>query len=150
MDTNKFIEKLEEEGFVGVDVNLEISLFEYYLAYNPNTNILIQAVPINIDDFNNDEAKNINQYKFDSMTVDEEEIKESLEEIDDGFFDCVGTTKEDYYKMFKNSQSLVYIIQDLNSYNGKFNESFLYEYSLCEHPSYEFLNGEELLLKIKD
>lgn len=101
------IKVLEENNYIdGSDIDLNISLFEYGSIRNPKTGDVLYY-------FNR---------HFDWTTVTIDDVIEALNELNGGFFDFIGSTKEDELLNLDNDH-LIFIINSLNTYNGYFQQS---------------------------
>jgi len=99
-------ETLESLGFIGVDVCLEISLFEYHFLYSEKLEIMIA----NISRTQAETDKVHWQY------LPKQEIIDELTDIDNGFYDYIGTSEADY----KDKLNFMHAVGDLISYHGSF------------------------------
>ena len=105
---------LGQAGYSGLDADLKISLLEYQLVYNDKTGHYISCYnPDLLDELEDDLS-----ILFDAGYIDRDDILDALKELNDGFFDFIGTNRADYTTLLtKDSTNLVLIISDINSYN---------------------------------
>lgn len=119
-------QKLQKAGFSdAVDVSPEISLFEYGIIRNPKTEETILTYPSYVWEEMEKEIM------FDSFTISLEEVKETLEEMEKGFFDFIGSYKEREIKNL-NNEYLTNMIQSIRDYNGTFPFSPCYSVEVIE------------------
>ncbi len=105
-----------------VDIDFRVSFFEYGIARNPKNNFVIYSLLGATEE-------TINNYSYDYTIVRIEEIIVAINDIEQGFFDYIGQEKEACLKELSNNY-LSYWILSLNSYNGIFNDSCTWNYSL--------------------
>ena len=118
----KIIKELEKNGYTdGVDISIEISFFEYGIIRNPKTNkVLYRSLrPYCLTD-------GVDIFGYDWTNVEINDVIEALEEIENGFYDYIGSDKETELKHLDN-EDLSYIISSINNYNGYFNDSLYYD-----------------------
>lgn len=101
----KLEQALKDNGFVGIDMSLDISLFEYGMIYSEQRSELIQFTqnPYDVKD-----EKDI--WFVYQGGIDEDYVLSELESVNQGFYETLGTTKEEY-----EDSSLSMIIYDLIS-----------------------------------
>ena len=98
---------LADRGFIGSDVSPDISLGEYGLLWNPKDGTAVVTLPYN------DTAE------FALYHISEEEVRETLKEVPDGFFDFIGSTREEELKAL-NTGMVPHLIESIQQYNGHF------------------------------
>lgn len=103
---NLTINKLEEQGFVGQDLGLDISLFEYGLAWKENDKEIEFIYAIKHDDINS---------RFDRVSIAKSiEVRKEYDWVDfDEVESFVGATPAEWDKL-----ELTQKIADLLSYYG--------------------------------
>lgn len=109
------LEELNEEEYTDrVDVDFDISLYEYGVVRNPqNDQTLIGIKPSN-DGLYTD-------YAVTYISLDD--IKEVIENMEDGFFNYIDQPKEEILEILNNDHIAPYI-QYVDSYNGYFRDQF--------------------------
>ena len=114
---NKLIELtelLEKKGyFDGVDVSTDISLYDYGLIRNKDTNSVVFCISPEMG---------YPDFKFDITTVSKEEIENDLKEIEAGYFSFIGSTLEQELQYIENGH-IANTIQSINMYNGLYDQS---------------------------
>jgi hypothetical protein len=101
-----------------VDVNWEISLYEYGLIRNPRTNKTIYC--LNTYDLDASWGKDLKtEPHLVSTFISLQDVKEALENLDNGFFSFIGETKENVISNITNEYLTSYI-QSIDAYNGSF------------------------------
>lgn len=100
---------LEQLGYEGLDVNLKISLLEYRLVYNESTSHCVLCR----NDKALDEVSDDDSILFDTCYISKSDITEALDTMDNGFYDYVGSTRDEY----KAQCSLVRALYDIINYN---------------------------------
>lgn len=106
------LDKLESLGYTDrVDISMDISLFEYGIIRNPETEKVIYYMPC------------IKEYDHTSVSI--EEIRESLNEVGEDFFSFIGSDKETELKNLDNNH-LSIMISHFNGYDGRFNDFATY------------------------
>ena len=90
-----------------IDVNFNTSLYEYGIVRNKKTNRTIIGLEV-------DEVGYYTMFMDTYITPDD--LKQVLLLQEDGFFDYVGSTREEYVDY--NGDNLVHAIHSLNMYNG--------------------------------
>lgn len=108
----------EEDYTDRVDANFDISLFEYGIVRNPKDNSVIFGESPNGD------TGLYEDYSF--GTISYEDVKDAIEEMEDGFFEFIDTPKEELLKEITPNY-LAYYIMSMNHYNGKFHESIAFK-----------------------
>jgi hypothetical protein len=104
MNDDKIIEWLNNNGFTDrVDIDAEISLFEYGIIRNPSTGRTIFAL-----------TDGIQVIGIDWSDISIEDVREALEEIESGFYDFIGSTKEEVLKNLNND----YLTNEINTIRG--------------------------------
>lgn len=112
LSDERIIELLDAKGYTDkVDVSTEISFFEYGIIRNPKTGHVIYSM----------EDEDGNRY-YDYTFVDMDEVEEDLKEIDDGFFDFIGSDLNTVLTGLDNNY-LTDIIRSMNDYNGMYQQS---------------------------
>jgi hypothetical protein len=104
---------LESLGFKGEDVGLDISLFEYGAIYSAKSGVVIWR---NFWDGATPDYK----FGWDRLSVDE--VFEQLDVIEKGFYDYVGTEKENYKEQSKSTPEIA--INDMRRYNNAFDPEY--------------------------
>ena len=125
METNRerLLELLEAKGYTDtVDASLEISLYEYGIARNPKTGDVVYCQ--NPENWGDDKIPP----SFDWTSARVKEVKEEVKQLRDGFFEFVGTPKKEYLKWIRNA-NLSNVLQDVNGWNGLFNESCNWDFT---------------------
>ena len=103
-----------------MDVDPKISLYEYGIKRDPKTNKCIVCHNIHELDVNFGEVDKYGIHPIlGSRWISFDDVKEALEESDDGYFDFIGSTKEDKLKNLDNNY-LTNHIHSLEMYNGWF------------------------------
>ena len=103
----KQIEQGEYDAFTDrIDASIDISLIEYGVIRNPETNETI---------FYQEYDQTIRKR---SITIDD--VITALNEAEPGFFDFIGTTKDDCITDIQTYKHIAYYIFSLNQYNGYF------------------------------
>jgi len=111
----KLIELLEDKGYTdGTDVDTETALLEYGLIRNPKDDHVIYALVVG------EEVKG-----FDTGWVSLNDVKEYLEEAEEGFYSFIGGSKEGELEYLSN-EHLSTIISDINGYDGWFSGELTY------------------------
>lgn len=106
-------EKLAKLGFIGTDVNPEISLFEYGLLWHPKSGTAIMTYP----DYVWDEMEA--EPLFEVQEIHIEEIIDVVEDMDDGFFSFIGEDKEEYLETLEEYPEWgANAISDVIAYGG--------------------------------
>ncbi len=116
------MKSVEEVFSDRVDVDLKISFFEYGIMRNPKTRVVIYSRPQN---------DNYDCFYYDYTIVSLEEVKEDLAEIEEGFFNFIGSNRETELKRLVNTY-LSSIIGDIYMYNGLYQQSCTWNYRLKE------------------
>ncbi len=119
--TIKQLKELEVAGFIGTDVNLEISLFEHNQIAAISEREILVLYAKQFDGY----------YKFDFTRVDIEELIEDLKEVEEGFYNFIGITR------IRNLSSIhtgnIYAINraifDINMYQGIYRENCIWNYT---------------------
>lgn len=106
-----------------VDVSFEISLGDYGIVRNPKTDEVIYGSAAN------DEG---GYGAFDTTYISLEDVREVLEDIEDGFFDYIDSNRETELNNLDNN-NLASIIYSINSYGDYFNMG-VYEVDNTEEP----------------
>ena len=112
------MKKIDEVFTDRTDVSLRVSLFEHGCIRNPKTNKVIYSR--SLDD---------GLFLYDYTYVSIEELKEDLEEIEQGYFEFGGSNREEEIKNLDNNY-LTHHITGLNAYNGLYQQSCTWSYSL--------------------
>ena len=101
------------------DVNIRVSLYEYGLIRNPNTDKVIVCLNSGIE--HNKENKPIIRTSFISF----DEVKEALEEASPGYFSFIGSDLMTEPNQLRNDY-LSLTISSMNQYSGTFNDYLYY------------------------
>lgn len=112
MNFNDFLESFTDRS----DCSAEISLFEQGMIRNTETGLTLLCIP----DYDDDDNSIIN-YTY----IELSEIKEALEEIEEGFFDFIGSTRQAEIDRLNNDY-LVGIAESINAYNGLYSDIWSY------------------------
>jgi len=112
MNFNDFLESFTDRS----DANAEVSLFEQGMIRNPKTGLTLLCLP----NWDNDDNSSIN-YTYIELT----DVKEELEEIEEGFFEFIGSTRQEEIDRLSNDY-LVSIAESINAYNGSYAVAFEY------------------------
>jgi hypothetical protein len=104
-----------------MDVSTKISLYEYGIIRDPKTNKCvvctnIHELDVNFGDLSGDSIKP----KVKIFWIDFDDVVETLEEISDGYFDFIGSTRLKELRLLDESH-LVYHIYSIEMYDGRFN-----------------------------
>lgn len=111
MYTKKDLEEMDLSDYTDtIDMSQDISLYEYGIARNPNTNDTFIGIDVDNEG---------NYILFDRIDITIEDVKEALEDVSDGFYSFIGATKEDELENLNNNYLSVNI-NSLNMYCGKF------------------------------
>jgi hypothetical protein len=109
----EFIEENDLSDFHDrCDVSIEIALGEYGFIRNPSNDEVYYL-------YTWYGGENGREYFIKKTTITLEEVREYLEESDEGFFDYIGQTKEDCLNELHNNY-LSNFIQPGNQYDGSF------------------------------
>jgi hypothetical protein len=105
-----------------VDVTTTISLYEYGIIRNPKTDKCIICInthelEANWGQLDADSIKPI--IRIDHISL--EDVKEGLEEMKQGYFDFIGSTKKEELHALDN-EYLSHHITSMNQYNGYFDQ----------------------------
>lgn len=111
----KLLDRLEKAGYRGIDCSIDISLLEYTMVAKLFKDHYFVVYCYNFD----------GDLRFDYTRVYLDSIKETLKDIDQGFYDFIGITKKEY----KNCDGISKIY-DINGYDGTFSESCDFTYSV--------------------
>lgn len=104
----ELIELLEKKDFVGTDNSMEESLFEYGLVYREKDGLTIRY------------QNNI----YDYCVIENDDLLEVINDMESGFFDWLGCTKEYYIKWFNEESNKSMFINDIYQYCDKLYEHF--------------------------
>ena len=104
----ELIEILEKKEFIGVDNSLEVSLFEYDIVYREKDGLSIRY------------QNNI----YDYCVIENDDLLEMINDMESGFFDWLGCTKEYYIKWFNEESNKSMFINDIFQYCDKLSERF--------------------------
>lgn len=104
----ELIELLEKKDFVGTDNSMEESLFEYGLVYREKDGLTIRY------------QNNI----YDYCVIENDDLLEVINDMESGFFDWLGCTKEYYIKWFNEESNKSMFIRDIYQYCDKLYERF--------------------------
>jgi len=104
----ELIEILEKKEFIGVDNSLEVSLFEYDIVYREKDGLSIRY------------QNNI----YDYCVIENDDLLEMINDMESGFFDWLGCTKEYYIKWFNEESNKSMFINDIFKYCDKLYERF--------------------------
>jgi hypothetical protein len=105
---SELISLLKENEYIGIDVDLEISLFEYNFVYNSENNTMIYSKYY----YDMDE-QNIDNYEFNIFIIEESELDEIFEENEVGICSFTGNTKSEWLNTSVQSK-----IIDIHMYCG--------------------------------
>lgn len=122
---------LDEAGFVGVDVNMTTSFFEYGLAVNTKTGLVLYSRPT-VDC--PDEDAPLDSFAYGWTRIDQDDIESALAGVEDGFYSCIGSPRDEYIATAKRVGRDFWpiAISDLNAYNGSFDDSCEFDASISE------------------
>jgi hypothetical protein len=137
----KYNQKNQDQQFVGLDVSLDTSLFEYgillhedkkeYSKTSGNEYFIIYC----LDHSQYEDSENI---KFDYTRITQNELIDTLKDIEKGFYDFTGQNKRKMIKQIKNNN--VYCIVDtihaINQYNGLYNEQCYFNETIDDYINY--------------
>jgi hypothetical protein len=98
-----------------LDISSQISLYEYGVIRNPKTNKCV--ICTNWGDLNLPEWTV--KPKVRVVYIDLDEVEGALLDINDGFFDFIGSTRSKELKVL-NNENLAYHIFSLNQWEGYF------------------------------
>lgn len=98
-----------------VDVTFDISLYEYGIVRNSNTDKTI--IGLNVDDIGN-----YTDFNWTYITL--EEVREHLKEIDDNYFSYIGVDNKNLHILNLDNANLAHEIHSINQYDGWFRDSF--------------------------
>jgi hypothetical protein len=120
MTTADVVEVLADAGFTdGLDASFEISLFEYGILYNPNSEYVIYTTPKSEA---SEGSTDPSDYAFDYTRVSVGELREVLDDLDEGFFSFTGQSRDLMNQMIDQA-AVATVIHDVNSWNGYFKDS---------------------------
>ena len=102
-----------------MDVSTTISLFEYKIIRNPKTNKCVICTNIHELECSFGEVDNKVKPKIRVEYISFEEVKEVLEEVADGYFNFIGSTRKKELKNLDND-FLTYYIFSLHQWDGSF------------------------------
>lgn len=115
----KLIELLEEKNFIGTDISLEESLLYYGMVVRKIDGFTILCT-----------ADNDRTYLFGVTTISTNDIKNAIEEMEEGFYNFIGIPKEQYINDLKidikNNNDLAVFIQDIRQYNDRLTYDIYY------------------------
>lgn len=103
-----------------MDVDKDISLYEYGIIRNPKTDkckvcVNTHELDVNFGDVTKDSIKP----KIEVYWISFDDVKEALQEADDGYFNFIGSTRENELKYLDNNY-LTGTIHSMEMYNGWF------------------------------
>ena len=117
------IDKLLKAGFSGIDVDIEISLFEYnqIIAVNKNNIFCIYAI----------QTEQAQDYKFDYTNINLDDLIADLKDIESGFYAYIGANKNKFIAGIQPIYpgNICYAIYSINQYNGLYNDYIRYDYN---------------------
>jgi len=102
-----------------IDVNFDITLHEYGVIRNPKTDHTIFC----LNPCDNYEMNEDFEYEYEKTFITLEDVREILEEIEDGYFSFIGSDKNTEIVNLDND-CLSHHIQSINQYNGYFREQY--------------------------
>lgn len=109
------LEELNEEEYTDrVDADFDISLYEYGVVRNPQNDQTLIGIKPSDDGLYTD-------YAVTYISLDD--IKEVIENMEDGFFTYIDQPKEEILEILNNDHIAPYI-QYVDSYNGYFRDQF--------------------------
>jgi len=121
---------LEAIGFKGIDINIEKSLYCYGMVRKDDIVIVYN------------EEKDFN-YK--DITIND--VKDALEEMDDHFYDYLGTTKDEYNNTYY--KNITHIIYDIINYKNYLTEDLYYKRWYTIDEMIQFINNNYINTFIK-
>ena len=103
-----------------IDYNTKISLYEYKIIRNPKTDkCVICTNTYELDTSFGDMMDDSPKPKVRVEYISFDDVHEALEDVDDGYFDFISSTKETELKLLHNNK-LTYHIFSINQYDGSF------------------------------
>ena len=138
-------EALEKVGFTdGTDVDIATSLFEYGILRNPQTDLTIFGVP------SDDGPDDFTHSKFGYNYVSVEDVRETLMDVDDGFYTSIGVGRDEMLRNLGNGH-VASAIYDIDAYDGSFNDSTSYDMGMDDLVSFvsKRVSGRSLNLSSK-
>lgn len=114
---------LKDNGYEGVDADLDISLFDYGMLYSEKQETLI------LHGYK-DEYYDNDDISFIVMGLDRRTIEEALSDMDEGFYHTVGISKDEYFHYLDGN--IVNVVYDINHYNSAFIKDGGFNYSAEE------------------
>jgi len=102
-----------------MDVSTKISLYEYKIIRNPKNNKCVICTNTYELDCSFGDILNDIKPKFRVEYIDFDEVKEALEEVVGGYFDFIGSTREEELKNLDNNY-LTYHVFSLDQWDGSF------------------------------
>ena len=119
------IKKLQDEGFTGVDVSLDISLFEYGIAWKVEGDEIKVYYGIDVND-----QGDYTKFDWGSYAIDLD-CKSEFDWVDwKSFLNCIGMTENDFHNMETGKK-----LFDLNGYYGSesvFGSSYTEGFEIAE------------------
>jgi hypothetical protein len=105
------VDLLERAGFVGTDTSITESLLTYGLVYRESDGLTLLCTNPDCKD----EVEDLDDILFQFESISKDDIQSAIDEQKDGFFDYLGTTKEEYTL---DSIPLVMAISDILQYES--------------------------------
>lgn len=124
----KLVRLLDRKGYTDKeDVSTKISIFEYGIVRNPDTNDVLFAMPT--DRIELVEGWEEPEYMFDWATIDIKDVGEALEDAPNDFYDYIDMTRKKVLESL-NNKWLTTWIQGLNQYRGVFSETLRWDMNI--------------------
>ena len=102
---------------IKVDVNFDISLYEYGVVRNPENDMtLIGKTPNDSGEYTD----------YTVMYISLDDVKDVLADMEDSFFEYIDSSKETMLANLTND-NLATTIMDINHYNGWWSDQAYYE-----------------------
>jgi hypothetical protein len=102
---------LESAGFTGTDESITESLLTYGLVYRESDGLTLLCTNPDCKD----EVEDLDDILFQFESISRDDIQNAIDEQENGFFDCLGTPKEEYTL---DSIPLVRAISDILQYES--------------------------------
>ena len=115
------IDLIDKKNFEDtVDVSIEISLFEYGIIRKKSDGFTLLCT-----------ADSTRPFSFGVTTIQDDDIRNAIQEMEEGFYSYIDTNKDEYIQLFneavKNNKNLTSFIQDIRQYDDRLT------YDICLH-----------------